>query len=244
MASNSLLGIIFEKIKYKKNYLLLSKNIKFIITNNNKFYLFNLLNNSIKNGYIMLTHLLLPKDNNHIINIALIYASQHGKVDIVNLLLSLGADIQFNNCKCLFMACDNVHIEIVNILLLNGNIPYGSYRLLLEYNCINRNLKIARLLLSYRTVLPDDIAFAFWTASRRGYLDIISLLLSHFTDLDPRLKNEALIEASIYGHIELVYLLLLHGANASYRRNEALIKASEKGHLEIVDALISHGARW
>ena len=50
------------------------------------------------------------------------------------------------------------------------------------------------------------------------------------------------MHASENGHIEIVELLLQHGADAKAQASEALICASEKGHTEIMQLLLQHGA--
>ena len=49
--------------------------------------------------------------------------------------------------------------------------------------------------------------------------------------------NEALIWASVNGHLEVVKFLVEQGADVTANNNRALKWASEKGHLEIVNFL-------
>jgi ankyrin repeat protein len=57
--------------------------------------------------------------------------------------------------------------------------------------------------------------------------------------------NDLLIDASKYGHIEIVKLLLEKGANINHKNCKnytALIQASYNGHIEIVKLLLEKGA--
>ena len=54
--------------------------------------------------------------------------------------------------------------------------------------------------------------------------------------------NEKLVWASSNGHLEIVRLLLEHGADVHARDDEVLIWASRNGHLEVVRLLLNKGA--
>ena len=53
--------------------------------------------------------------------------------------------------------------------------------------------------------------------------------------------NYQFINASRYGYLEVIKLLIEKGANIRTQNNQAIIEASEHGHLEIIDLLIKNG---
>ena len=54
--------------------------------------------------------------------------------------------------------------------------------------------------------------------------------------------NTTLMRASNYGYLEVVKLLLEHGADVHAHEDEALKWASMNGHTEVVKLLLEHGA--
>ena len=57
-------------------------------------------------------------------------------------------------------------------------------------------------------------------------------------DFDQGLLDYCIIEASNYGYLQIVELLLTHGADPSNTYNDALRWASRKGHLAVVERLL------
>jgi len=78
-------------------------------------------------------------------------------------------------------------------------------------------------------------------ASRRGYTEIVRLLLESGADVNTH-GIYALDEASGGGHTEIVRLLLESGADVN-NGVYALRAAQDNGHLEIVDLLLGKRAK-
>ncbi|KAI8926388.1 ankyrin repeat-containing domain protein [Entophlyctis helioformis] len=57
------------------------------------------------------------------------------------------------------------------------------------------------------------------------------------------LKDAALVQSSLYGHLDIVSLLLLAGADPSYDSSSCMSMAAKYGHTDVVAALIAGGAR-
>ena len=154
--------------------------------------------------------------------VALIAESAVGHLEIVQLLLDNGADVNVDDdgVTALWNASAAGHFEIVQLLLDNGaDVNANGDR----YDCIT----------------------ALIAASKEGHLEIVQLLLDNGADVNfGRNDVTALITASEEGHLEIVQLLLDKGADVNADHNDvtALIAASENGYLEIVQLLLDKGA--
>ncbi|KAL2819101.1 purine and uridine phosphorylase [Aspergillus granulosus] len=88
---------------------------------------------------------------------------------------------------------------------------------------------------------------ALQAASRKGYKEIVWILLDHGADVNAQggYYNDSLQAASYGGHKEIMQTLLDHGAKVNSQGghyNTALQAASYKGHRDILQLLLDHGA--
>ncbi|KXX79231.1 Ankyrin-1 [Madurella mycetomatis] len=153
----------------------------------------------------------------------LMIASQHGRNEVVRILLSHGAAVSALNAKrqsALHLACHSGHFESAQLLLAHG----------------------ARI---------DDATANGKTplifASISGHPDVCRLLLEAgaFANARDAEGKTALYHASSHGHGHVVEVLLSHGApteTVTPQGDTALHIACEKGHARAVGALLSHGA--
>lgn len=89
-------------------------------------------------------------------------------------------------------------------------------------------------------------------ASRRGKLSVVKELIETYSQREikhvvnlTRETNTPLICAAKYGHLDVVKLLIAHGANISHKNREGdtpVSMAARYGHLEILKYLIAYGA--
>ena len=117
-------------------------------------------------------------------------------------------------------------------------ISHSQYVLshIIEYDSIfdymlNWNILITRF----------DTNQLFLTASKKGHLEIVKLLIQNGADIHAE-NDYALRWASQEGHIEVVTFLIQNGADIHAENEYALRWSSENGHLEIVKILIQKGA--
>lgn len=148
-------------------------------------------------------------------------ASMDGKEDIVEMLLSEGADVNARNDENktpLILALQNIRLKIAKSLIsagadVNARDDYGNMPLFLIY----------------------------------GDVELIELLLSKGADVNAKDKknNEALFLYARYGFVEATELLISKGANVNNRNNvnkTALTAAKEYNHPKIIKILEDNGA--
>ncbi len=96
-------------------------------------------------------------------------------------------------------------------------------------------------------VVPNAATRELWRIAETGETDELDAVLSR---ADVNARNEhgmtALMRAAYHGRVQLVRVLLEHGADPNVVRNDnftALSLAAFFGHAEIVDLLMRHGAK-
>jgi ankyrin repeat protein len=188
---------------------------------------------------------------------ALLWASRHGRADVVDMLLRR-KDIDDMNCwfdfnlKPLMLATIHGHAAVVDLLLGKGADPeYGEfiwkYRTALMVAAGYGYTEIVRQLLDHgadaRAV--DGMTTLMYAAleDSPGAVDIIRTLLDAGTELDAVQSSNgytALMWAAREGHISAVTFLLLKGANTEVESvgSTALILAAKNGHASIVQVLL------
>lgn len=186
-----------------------------------------------KNGHIEMVQYLLNQgvighnETNGSYTTGLKYASQSGYLDVVELLLKAGADLNVDNA--IHAAAFGGHLKILNPLLEAGAGVDTSN----EYEN------------SYR----EGHLTALQEATRGGHLEVSERLLQVGADVNALTRERgytALQGAAKSGSVELVQRLLAAGAYVNapaedYART-ALQAAAEIGSLEIVNILLAAGA--
>ena len=202
----------------------------------------------------------------------LMLAARGGYLDVVDLLLSSGADTSREDKGSgrelpLTYAAAGGHLAIVNLLLSSGaDIEAGEPPLSLASE--NGHEDVVRLLLE-RGANPNRTwgELPLTRAVANGHLQVAELLLSSganvnsvrsfvaaFTGKPAGTSMTALMVASQFGDVDVVSLLLSHGADVNAQTSRpplngvlrsgrtALILAAEKGHTDVVTRLLSSGA--
>ncbi len=172
-------------------------------------------------------------------NDALLYSSENGYIEAVNILLTINIGREILN-EALHLATQKRHLEIIRALLgvgadpntRNGKLPYMA-------TSYPEQPEILRALLEAGCEFEDaDILFR---PSSYGYLEIVRVLLEAGVDPNDWVYDDPLSVACGEGHLEIVQLLLGAGADPNISEN-ALPRASRRGHAEIVQMLLAAGA--
>jgi ankyrin repeat protein len=172
-------------------------------------------------------------------NDGLLYASEYGHSDIVNLMINKGA-ITLN--MAFYIACLCGHFEVVSLIINKGEInwKYG-------YSCSNITNQISDTLDNAEKLW--EYGFTIWdyglTIWDHGL--ILACNKTLFNSVDDRLKiintmikkgadtwNHGFIIACANGSLEIVKLLIDKANNY----NQGFIVACQYGHLEIVKLMI------
>lgn len=94
---------------------------------------------------------------------------------------------------------------------------------------------------------PSAASRELWRIAESGEIDELEAVLER-ADINARNEHgmTALMRAAYHGRVQMVRVLLEHGADPNVARNDnftALSLAAFFGHAEIVETLISHGAK-
>lgn len=157
---------------------------------------------------------------------ALHAACERGAVDIVDLLLQHGADVNVQNAKgitALLFASDQGHVDVCQRLLRAPNV----------------NLELG---------LHSVHSTALWMAALKDQYDICKLLLDAGAVVDSLGEHGTtpLFVACQGGHVNVAKLFIERGADVNLLRQDGmsmLFIASQGGHLECCRLLVSAGAR-
>ena len=160
----------------------------------------------------------------HDLDTGLMRASSIGHIEIINLLINAGADVNAQNEE--------------------------SATALIEASYIHNNLEVIRLLINAGANVNAqdyDGNTPVIIASQRGNLELLGLLINSGANVNAQDYdgNTPVIIASKMGNIELLELLINAGADPNIKNKEnktALTYASNNRHTEIVNLLRQAGA--
>ncbi|HLK55779.1 MAG TPA: ankyrin repeat domain-containing protein [Chthonomonadaceae bacterium] len=186
-------------------------------------------------------------------------AAEADDLPMVKLLLANGANVNikndwdFEHSAALSMAADKGNLKMVQLLLdhganVNSAARFGSA---LTHAALNKNIAIVRLLLAHRADpnIGDYHETLPMLVASEGDTKIMKLLLDAGADIHAtgHAGATALSSAAFSGNVEMVRLVVSHGAdvnnNDDWRGRTAIMAAAEYGHYAAVDYLLRHGAK-
>jgi ankyrin repeat protein len=191
----------------------------------------------------------------------LIEIKNAGRIEVVWLLLSWGADVNttggfYGNALQMAIAYpreERRKNELLKTLLAHGadvNAQGGYYGNALQGAAYRGDFGAVELLLQHGADVNARGGFygsALQAASVKGNVDTMRFLLEHGADINAQGGEfgNALQAAAYWSNLETVELLLEHGADINAKGGSygsALQAASAKGHVEVVHFLLEHGA--
>ncbi|KAF8189436.1 hypothetical protein K438DRAFT_1832586 [Mycena galopus ATCC 62051] len=181
----------------------------------------------------------------------LYFCCHQGYLECASFLLRNGADV--NHCtqdgtSSLMIACRRGHTEIVQLLLENGanvNLQGGKYGTVLVAACLGGKIEIVNLLLGNGADINTTTGGTHGNAliaaaSKKDNLEIVRVLLAKGANVNAAGGDfgSALATATIWGHFDILHLLLDNGADINF----ALTAACLRGDQEIVSLFLENGA--
>jgi ankyrin repeat protein len=150
------------------------------------------------------------------INEALCCACSTGKLEVAEFLLKeMNADPNhYTSYKTLFedlhfpleVACLGGHDNVVKLLLKDPRVTVSQSDF--DVACRNGKASVVNIFLSLPTFSPIDKSVAFTDACKRGFIEVVVLILKDGR-IDPSFdNNEAFIEACKQSNLRIVELLL------------------------------------
>jgi len=145
---------------------------------------------------------------------------------------------QYSHIKDLHDACKQGNVEMVTALLENTEI--FSHPIALKYALgdaiVNQHLSIVQLLLQKLVTVNS---YYLTIACRENNMQMVELLIPFVIDINEKMivTNSPLEICCKLGYLELVKLLIQHGADPSLNDNDALRHSNANNHPEIADYL-------
>ena len=171
-----------------------------------------------------------------------------GQLATARLLLDLNADPNagFGNRKPIFMAAENGHPEILQLLLDHGARPPATEdaaRALLIMAAQSKSVECLRIVLSSMPVLPKaEVVASDVLPVAAGSPEMVRIIVG---GLKPALLGPALFSSVVSGNLEAANLLLSHGAPVDWAAEDgrtALFVAVESDNTALINTLLDHGA--
>ncbi|CAH0050248.1 unnamed protein product [Clonostachys solani] len=184
----------------------------------------------------------------------LMIASLHNHEAIVKVLIKKGAKFYVNDGRsALTAATIGGHLHIVRLLLQSGapvNVHGGKgyIRPAIAEACVHGRKEILQLLLQHGQGVNHHTSPPLVYASMHGNIEIARMLLvknAEVNAFEPASGWNALMAAASSGHLELVELLLNHGADINLQGkggSSPLGIAARQGNEKIIDLLLDRGA--
>ena len=183
-------------------------------------------------------------------NKALIIAAKTGNVEMAEMALAAGADVNFND-QPLYMAAINGHTKMVEFLLDRGADINAQEGMVFLHAAASGHLAVLRLLVKRGINLNIEGEFPVeWavgaaadnlgTAEHDRYPPVIIYLLETMPDafVDQQAMNHPMLLAVAGNDVEVVKLLLDRGANAFFNDGFALVEAAKKRDTRLLRLLL------
>ncbi|XP_050507031.1 ankyrin repeat domain-containing protein 17-like isoform X3 [Diabrotica virgifera virgifera] len=211
-----------------------------------------------REGHEEMVHLLLGQGAN--INAqtdetqetALTLACCGGFMEVADILLKGGADIELGASTPLMEAAQEGHLDLVRFLLENAANFHAQTQTgdtALTYACENGHTDVADLLLQYGADLEHESEGGrtpLMKACRAGHMCTVQFLISKGANVRRQTTNNdhtPLSLACAGGHLPVVELLLSHNADPNHKLKDnstMLIEAAKGGHTNVVQLLLDY----
>ena len=187
-----------------------SKYVKFISDNTNikLFHNNEIIKKLVSYGYSYLVMKIMLNNDISINNIneQFINASLYGYLDVVKLLIELGANINIWNNRAIITASYAGHLDMIKLLIDYGADIRAQYNQSIISASCNGHLSIVKLLIELGADVRAQNNQAIVYASCWGHLPVVKLLIESGADIHAQ-NNKALRCAEKYKYSEIIELL-------------------------------------
>lgn len=178
--------------------------------------------NVVKSGNI--NRVIELVENGVDINNTLCYASENGNIDLIKILIGLGADINKDSNRPLRWALNNGKIEAAKLLIEYGADINSGNGWVLDQASSNGQYESVKFLIESGAIVnnfSDCSCSSLECASSEGHLDIVKLLIEH----KPSQKaiDSALWLAAKWKNYSIIRYLIEMGGKISYHTLEMLL---------------------
>ncbi len=237
-------------IKKQEFFILTLKNALILSTQCGNIQLANLLlehgakatihslKESAKNGNLDIVKKFLELELVDEEDVSFFESVRENHIEIMELFLKKGLFHDYNKDDALYISAQQGYLDMVNILLNYG--AEDKNHKVLSIAASNGNMNLLKKLINNGMYITPRVLV---NACINGHIDIVLYLLEK-TEIDIHAKNdEPFREAAKNGHINIVKLLLEHGANQSADNDWALRWACDGGKIDVVELLLKAGSQ-
>lgn len=168
----------------------------------------------------------------------MLFAIKNNNTDIVKLLLATDDDSVYND-EFLLLAIKKGYLDIIKLLINHGlNLDSDEYNLL-EIAVKGGQLDLISFLLDKGVDIHADNDLALQTAAMSGQIEIVKLLIDRGANvyIDEN-YDEYIIETALYGHVDVMEVLLDHNINISEHIISIIVRSR---NFKIIQLLVEKG---
>lgn len=170
-------------------------------------------------------------------------AAANGRLNVVEYLISKGADVSAWDNRPLRAACEGGHLAIAEKLVAAGADVNAGNGAPLCAAAESNSISIVTFLLDNGAKVEEGNYAVLSSAAKDDALDALKLILKNIAPQDAlEKKSEALSQAVMHEHFKAAKLLIKAGANINNDNGQSLRSASWRGELETVKFLLDNGA--
>lgn len=172
------------------------------------------------------------------INESICFAGRNGNLEIIKLLVELGADVCANDNSAIEYAAMHDHIETV-IYLMSHGAKFRKNSWTICSVAMRGYLKMMDILISNGVNIHYCNDWAVKIAIVNNNLDMVKFLISCGANIHTR-KNSIILRAAREGKFDMLKYLISLGGHTRASIKKAIKLASAEGRLNIVDYLKSN----
>ena len=156
------------------------------------------------------------------------------------LIIASALDPEGMRGRAVECAADHGHLEVVQFLLSNGaQISDEARSDAVDMAAYGGHLEVVRFLVSNGAqISEEDRGRAVKDAAEEGHLEVVQFLLSNGAQISVQDRGQAVAKSAFYGHLEVVQFLLSNGAQISEDyKSYADTMASHGGNKDVIEFL-------